>query len=56
MKLNSDLYFKKNLIYGLGVSGRSCFNHLKKIIIKCFDDNPKIWLKNSKNYIISKKN
>ena len=31
MKLKKDLYFKKKiLIYGLGVSGLSCLNYLKK--------------------------
>ena len=59
MKLEKDLYFnKKILIYGLGISGISSFNNLKKNnIISCFDDNLKN-LKNTvfKNYIISKKN
>ncbi len=59
MKLEKDLYFnKKILIYGLGISGISSFNNLKKNnFISCFDDNLKN-LKNTvfKNYIISKKN
>ncbi len=59
MKLEKDLYFnKKILIYGLGISGISSFNYLKKNnIISCFDDNLRN-LKNKvfKNYIISKKN
>ena len=43
MKLKKDLYFnKKILIYGLGISGISSFNYLKKNnIISCFDDNLK---------------
>ena len=47
MKLEKDLYFnKKILIYGLGISGISSFNYLKKNnIISCFDDN----LRNLKN-------
>ena len=49
MKLEKDLYFnKKILIYGLGISGISSFNNLKKNnIISCFDDN----LKNLKNTV-----
>ena len=58
MKLEKDLYFKKKiLIYGLGISGISSLNYLKKNnYIKCFDDNLKILKKNLKNYFISKKN
>ena len=59
MKLEKDLYFnKKILIYGLGISGISSFNYLKKNnIISCFDDNPRnLKSKVFKNYIISKKN
>ena len=58
MKLKKDLYFKKKiLIYGLGVSGISSLNYLKKNnLIKCFDDNIKnLNKKKFKNYIISKK-
>ncbi len=58
MKFNSDLYIKKRiLIYGLGVSGKSCFKYLKKNnFVKCFDDNPKnIKLKVLKKHFISKK-
>ena len=34
MKLEKDLYFnKKILIYGLGISGISSFNYLKKITL-----------------------
>ncbi len=58
MKLKKNLYFKKKiLIYGLGLSGISSLNYLKKNnYIRCFDDN----LKNFKNkvfksYFISKK-
>ena len=53
MKLEKDLYFnKKILIYGLGISGISSFNNLKKNnIISCFDDN----LKNFKNISFQKK-
>ncbi len=58
MKLEKDLYFnKKILIYGLGISGTSSFNYLKKNNnISCFDDDLRN-LKNKvfKNYIISKK-
>ena len=41
MSLKKDLYHKKKiLIYGLGISGISCLNYLKRNnLIKCFDDN-----------------
>ena len=58
MKLKKDLYFKKKiLIYGLGVSGISSLNYLKKNnFIRCFDDNSqKLKSKNLKKYLISKK-
>ena len=58
MKLNKDLFFKKNiLIYGLGVSGISCVNHLKRNnFIKCFDDNSRNFKHHKfKKYFISKK-
>ena len=56
MKLKNDLYFKKKiLVYGLGTSGKSCINYLKKNnLINCFDDNPKNLAKNFKKYLISK--
>ncbi len=58
MNLEKNLYIKKKiLIYGLGLSGISSFNYLKKNnFIRCFDDNFKN-LKNKKfkNYLISKK-
>ena len=58
MKLTNDLYVKKKiLIYGLGISGISCFNYLKKTnLIKCFDDNIiNLKHKKFKKYLISKK-
>ena len=58
MKFKNDLYIqKKILIYGLGVSGISCLNHLKNNnIVKCFDDNLKnLKRKKFKKYLISKK-
>ena len=58
MKLEKDLYFKKKiLIYGLGVSGKSSLNYLKKNnFIKCFDDNfQNLKSKNLKKRLISKK-
>ena len=56
MKLKNDLYFKKKiLVYGLGTSGISCINYLKKDnLINCFDDNPKHLVQNFKKYLISK--
>tara|TARA_Y100001970_G_scaffold268786_1_gene360450 strand:- start:38 stop:1342 length:1305 start_codon:yes stop_codon:yes gene_type:complete len=56
MKLKNDLYFKKKiLIYGLGTSGISCLNFLKKDnLIKCFDDNPKYLIKKFKKYSITR--
>ena len=46
--LNKTFVNKKILIYGLGLSGNSCFKYLyKKNNIKIFDDN--ISLKNNKN-------
>ena len=58
MKFNNDLYFKKKiLIYGLGISGISSLNFLKKNnLVKCFDDNiTKLNNKKFKKYLISKK-
>lgn len=58
MILKKDLYFKKKiLIYGLGISGISCLNHLKvKNTVRCFDDNlKKLKFNNLKKYLISKK-
>ena len=58
MILKKDLYFKKKiLIYGLGISGISCLNHLKvKNTVRCFDDNlKKLKFYNLKKYLISKK-
>ena len=58
MKFINELYIKKKiLIYGLGVSGISCLNHLKNNnIVKCFDDNLKYLKKKKfKKYLISKK-
>ena len=58
MKSKKDLFFKKKiLIYGLGISGISSLNYLKKNNhIKCFDDNFKNFdSKNLKKYLITKK-
>ena len=58
MKSKKDLFFKKKiLIYGLGISGISSLNYLKKNnYIKCFDDNFKNFdSKNLKKYLITKK-
>ena len=58
MKSKKDLFFKKKiLIYGLGISGISSLNNLKKNnFIKCFDDNLKnLNKKNLKKYFITKK-
>ena len=58
MKFTNDLYFKKKiLIYGLGISGISCLNYLKKNnLVKCFDDNKSnLKHKKFKKYLISKK-
>ena len=58
MKLEKDLYFKKKiLIYGLGISGISSFNNLKKIILLVVLMITLKILKNKnlKNYFISKK-
>ena len=55
MILKKDLYFKKKiLIYGLGISGISCLNHLKvKNTVRCFDDNlKKLKFNNLKKYLI----
>ena len=47
---------KKFLIYGFGLSGKSCFNFLKKNnYIDIYDDNTKLISKKFKKYIISKK-
>ena len=42
---------KKILIYGLGISGISCLNHLKvKNTVRCFDDSlKKLKFNNLKN-------
>ena len=58
MKSKKNLFFKKKiLIYGLGISGISSLNYLKKNnYIKCFDDNSKNFdSKNLKKYLITKK-
>ena len=47
---------KKFLIYGFGLSGKSCFNFLNKNnYIDIYDDNTKLISKKFKKYIISKK-
>ena len=46
---------KKILIYGLGLSGTSCFQYLsKKNIINVFDDNNSLRNKKNKSYFLSK--
>ena len=58
MNENSNIFInKKILIYGLGKSGISAFNFLKKYNnISLFDDNKKIQLKNISNHIITSPN
>ena len=47
---------KKILIYGLGLSGNSCFEYLyKKNNVKVFDDNNFLRNKKNKKYFLSKK-
>ncbi len=47
---------KKILIYGLGLSGNSCFKYLyKKNNVKVFDDNNFLRNKKNKKYFLSKK-
>ena len=47
---------KKFLIYGFGLSGKSCFNFLNKNnYIDIYDDNTKLISKKFKKYIISRK-
>ena len=48
-------YKNKILIYGLGLSGTSCFQYLsKKNIITVFDDNSSLKNKKNKSYFLSK--
>ncbi len=56
-KLNKIFFNKKILIYGLGITGTSSFNYLKKTnSIKVYDDNSSnINLKKLKKYSIKKK-
>ena len=58
MNENSDIFKnKKILIYGLGKSGISAFNFLKKYNnISLFDDNKKINVKKISNHIITSHN
>ena len=58
MNENSNIFInKKILIYGLGKSGISAFNFLKKYNnISLFDDNKKIQLKKISNHIITSPN
>ena len=52
-----DLVKKKILIYGLGLSGHSCLNFLKKKNnVKIFDDNISLKDKKNKKYFLSKNN
>ncbi len=55
MKIHNAISNKKILIYGLGKSGISSFNFLKKKNSCCiFDDNRKVIKKNYNKYYISK--
>ena len=58
MNENSNIFInKKILIYGLGKSGISAFNFLKKYNnISLFDDNKKIQIKKISNHIITSPN
>ena len=58
MNANSNIFInKKILIYGLGKSGISAFNFLKKYNnISLFDDNKKIQIKKISNHIITSPN
>ena len=58
MNENSNIFInKKILIYGLGKSGISAFNFLKKYNnISLFDDNKKIKIKKISNHIITSSN
>ena len=58
MNENSNIFInKKILIYGLGKSGISAFNFLKKYNnISLFDDNKKIKIKKFSNHIITSSN
>ena len=48
-------YKKKILIYGLGLSGTSCFQYLsKKNTIEVFDDDSTLKNKKNKNFFLSK--
>lgn len=48
-------YKKKILIYGLGLSGTSCFQYLsKKNTIEVFDDDSSLKNKKNKNFFLSK--
>ena len=55
MLSKKTFYKKKILIYGLGLSGTSCFQYLsKKNIISVFDDNSSLKNKKNKSYFLSK--
>ena len=58
MNANSNIFInKKILIYGLGKSGISAFNFLKRYNnISLFDDNKKIQIKKISNHIITSPN
>ena len=52
-----DFVKKKILIYGMGLSGHSCLNFLKKKNdVKIFDDNFSLKYKKNKKYFLSKNN
>ena len=53
----SEIFVKKKiLIYGLGLSGKSCLKFLKKkCYIKVFDDNYSLKNKNNKKFFLKKK-
>ena len=47
---------KKILIYGLGLTGKSCFKYLSnRNDIILFDDNDSLKNKRNKNYFLNKK-
>ena len=54
--LNKTFVNKKILIYGLGLSGNSCFKYLyKKNNIKIFDDNYSLKNNENKKFFLDKK-
>ena len=52
----NKFFNKKILIYGLGLSGNSCFNYLyKKNNVKVFDDNKFLQNKKNKKFFLERK-